>query len=150
MPPEILIIARSHQTALASFFQDLVRSGDEKYFHPHPLTCAEARARACYQGRDLYYGVLDKNIVVGYGLLRGWDEGYEIPSLGLAIHASARGKGLGQTLMHFLHAAARLRGCTQVRLTVSQDNIPALTLYKDLGYSLKDLKPGHLVGTINL
>jgi len=46
-------------------------------------------------------------------MLRGWDEGYETPSLGIAVHPDARGLGLARTFMGFLHAAASFQGAAR-------------------------------------
>jgi ribosomal protein S18 acetylase RimI-like enzyme len=71
-------------------------------------------------------------------MLRGWDEGYQIPSLGLAIHPSVRGQGLGKMLMGFLHLQAFRRGAEKVRLRVNSTNDKALKLYKGLGYVFEE------------
>jgi ribosomal-protein-alanine N-acetyltransferase len=137
--------------ALGDFFEALERAGDEGRFHPHPLTREEAGRVAAYAGRDLYY-VLAKgdHSVVGYGMLRGWDAGFDVPSLGIAIHPAARGQGLGKTLMLFLHAAARLRGATRIRLKVYPDNAGAVDLYRKLGYVFAEEQDGQLVGVLEL
>ena len=94
----------------------------------------------------LYYIMVEGPSVLGYGLLRGWDEGYAIPSLGIAIHPSARSSGLGLSLMHFLHAAARRRGAAKVRLRVRNDNARAVELYKRLGYAFESSEENYYVG----
>ena len=53
--------------------------------------------------------------------------------------------------MHFLHAAARTRGATQVRLKVYHENVPAGGLYESLGYRFQPTAaPGELLGTLSL
>lgn len=144
------IVDKTLEQPLAEFFRALKRAGDDKQFHPHPLTDEEAKRRAHYSGEDLYYVLVEGDKVLGYGMLRGWDEGYQVPSLGIAIHPSVRGVGLGKLFMHFLHAAARRRGASKVRLKVYPDNTNALTLYKVLGYTFQAQEAGQLVGFINL
>jgi ribosomal protein S18 acetylase RimI-like enzyme len=147
----------SHETAgpLAAFFAALMESGDERFFHPHPLTAAHAHALASYAGRDLYYVALDGGRVLAYGLLRGWDEGYAVPSLGIAIHPESRGSGLARPFMHFLHAAAARRAAPRVRLKVYRENARALALYTALGYDFggsdaTGAGAGEIVGTLAL
>lgn len=135
--------------ALADFFQSLGPE-DTKHFHPHPLTAEEADRRCHHAGMDLYYILLDENRVLGYGMLRGWDQGYDVPSLGIAIHPAARGQGLTKVFMHFLHAAARARGATRVRLRVRPDNVKAVRLYRSLGYQIGGEDRGQLVGVLDL
>ena len=106
---EFCRIGPRHQEGLARFFQELMELGDHRWFHPHPFTAAQAECLAAYQGQDLYY-VATRGEVVAYGMLRGWDEGYQVPSLGIAVHPAWRGRGLAHAFMLFLHAAARERG----------------------------------------
>jgi ribosomal-protein-alanine N-acetyltransferase len=149
-PLECRICSPEWRDPLAKFFSLLRQAGDDRHFHPHPLDDEEAENRASYAGKDLYYILVEGRSVLGYGMLRGWDEGYEIPSLGIAVHPSARGMGIGRALMGFLHASARLRGARQVRLKVHRDNISAMTLYKDLGYVFQPEEAGQFVGFVAL
>jgi ribosomal protein S18 acetylase RimI-like enzyme len=104
-----------------------------------------------YVGLDLYYVAVLEGRVLGYGLLRGWDEGYSIPSLGIVLHPSMHGKGLGRAFMHFLHAAARQCGSTKVRLKVDRDNLRAINLYKTFGYRFEPLdETEQLIGILSL
>ena len=135
---------------LGEFFESLKAAGEEAQFHPHPLDRAEAERRVRYDGRDLYYVLMDGGRVIGYGMLRGWDEGYDIPSLGIAVRPDERGKGLSKLLMLFLHAAARRRGAREVRLTVNPDNAIALRLYREIGYTFHTMGDGRLEGILRL
>jgi ribosomal protein S18 acetylase RimI-like enzyme len=143
--------ARDLVPALATFFAHLEASGESRRFHPHPFTAEEARERAEYRGRDVYCVAVAGGEVLGYGMLRGWDEGYAIPSLGIAIHASARGIGLGRAMMLYLQAEASRRGAARIRLKVYPDNAPAVRLYRSLGYEFSEvLEHGQLVGMLDL
>jgi ribosomal protein S18 acetylase RimI-like enzyme len=135
------------ERGLAIFFEHLRSAGEEARFHPHPFTPEAARERAGYGGRDVYCVAMAAGVVLGYGMLRGWDQGYAIPSLGIAIHADARGIGLGRALMLYLHAEARRRGAQRIRLKVYPDNVTAVELYRSLGYVYEaSLEQGQLVG----
>lgn len=147
---EIRLVNEVLEQPLVQFFRALKRGGDDRYFHPHPLCDEEAKRLAHYSGKDLYYVLLEGNRVLGYGMLRGWDEGYEVPSLGIAIHPSVRGMGLSKLFMHFLHAAAKRKGATKITLKVHPENASAVTLYKELGYSFESESGGQLVGFVNL
>src|SRR6266487_2070452 len=102
---------------LTRFFRALEENGDTSLFSPHPATEEAIGMLARRTGRDLYCLLVEGEKVLGYGLLRGWDQGYEIPSLGIAMHASAS-----------------RRGATRVRLRVRGGNEKAVKLYEDLGY----------------
>ena len=88
--------------------------------------------------------------ILAYGILRGWDEGFEIPCLGIALHPKVRGSGLSKVFMLFLHAAGRRRGAKQVRLKVYKDNIAARKLCEGLGYRFEWEIEDQLVGFLEL
>lgn len=132
--------------ALAEFFRALVAAGDDRFFHPHPFTDEAARERMRYEGKDVYCAALVGDRVLAYGMLRGWDEGFEVPSLGVVVRADARGLGLGKALVEFLHSEARRRGAAKVRLRVYPDNAIALALYRSLGYEFGGTSEGQWVG----
>ena len=106
--------------------------------HPHPFTPEHALTIAHYSGRDYYAAMLIDDEMVAYGMLRGWDEGFEIPSLGIVVGASHRGLGLGRGMMEYLHAVARDRGALTIRLKVYKSNAVAAQLYRRMGYVLSD------------
>jgi ribosomal protein S18 acetylase RimI-like enzyme len=149
-PLEFRAVGPGLEEPLIAFFEALRSGGDEAFFHPHPLDGDEARRRCGYRGRDLYYAATRGGLVLGYAMLRGWDEGYEVPSLGIAVAPSVRGTGLARSFMAFLHAAARLRGAQAVRLKVYEANIPARRLYASLGYRYEPLPGGELLGRLEL
>jgi len=124
----------SHAKGLAGLFDALRDNGDEHFFHPHPLTFDEAGRIAVYKGKDFYAVMQCEGSLVGYGMLRGWDEGYLIPSLGLALHPEVRGMGFGKRFINFLHQEAKKRQAVKVRLTVDRANGSALHLYLNAGY----------------
>ncbi len=146
---EIVEPAIKHQEALGSFFQLLVKSGDDRFFHPHPLTTEAAGTICQYSGKDYYCLLMTDQDVVAYGMLRGWDEGFEVPSLGIAVSPRYRSIGAGRALMEFLHVVAKLRRCSQVMLKVSEDNFVAAALYQSLGYEFDGRTDGMLVGRID-
>lgn len=151
MALEFRRIAAGMETPLADFLRSLEKSGDSKWFHPHPMTEEEAVKRCAYDGKDLYYVATNGGTVLAYGMLRGWDEGWKIPSLGIAVHPSARGTGLAKAFMRFLHAAARANWAETVRLKVFPENEPAVGLYGSLGYAFrKETEAGQLVGYFDL
>ncbi len=83
---EYTLVSPSWVEKLVQFFKDIVTNKDDLYFHPHPLTHEMAKKIATYEGDDLYFLQIKDNEIAGYAMLRGWDEGYTIPSLGIALH----------------------------------------------------------------
>ena len=150
MALEIEAIGKQREQALALFFK-LLREQEESYFNPHPFTDEQAHWLADYTGKDLYCLMLSENKVLAYGLLRGWDEGYETPSLGIVVHPAYRGKKLGGQMMRFLQEAARARGAVSIRLRVHEENRIARAMYEKLGYHFSGVKErGQLVGILVL
>jgi ribosomal protein S18 acetylase RimI-like enzyme len=145
-PLELRRVCKEHESGLARFFEAMVAEGSDRCFHPHPFTPEHASLLAGYQGRDLYYVATQGEEVVAYGMLRGWEEGYDVPSLGIAVLARTRGTGLARTFMQFLHSAARLQGAPRVRLKVYPENAAARRLYESLGYRFEPGADHQLLG----
>ena len=68
---------------LTSFFELIKSKGEDKYFHPHLFNKKKAEELGNYKGNDLYFLQISGTEICGYGMLRGWDEGYPVPSLGI-------------------------------------------------------------------
>lgn len=137
--------------AVSELFAEIVASGAARWFHPHPFD-GETVARLCAAaGRDLYLVAMDRHGCAGWGMLRGWEAGYEVPSLGIYVADRARGTGVARALMERLHLAAAARGAPAVRLKVYPDNQRAVALYRRLGYVFAPgLEQGQLVGRLVL
>jgi ribosomal protein S18 acetylase RimI-like enzyme len=147
MTLRIATIGPGDEGMLVSLFDAITSDPASQHFHPHPFTAAQARVRAHYTGQDLYALMTFAAEVVGYGMLRGWDEGYTIPTLGIHIAGPHRGTGAARVLMSYLHFAAKLKGADAVRLKVYPDNERASRLYMSLGYRFCDEpENGQLVG----
>lgn len=113
---------------------DLLADLDPTYFRPHPFTAEEVERITHRTGRDVYGMLMADDRPVAYGLLRGWDEGFDTPSLGVAVRVDAQAAGFGRLTMERLHAEARAGGATSVRLRVHPDNRRARGLYESFGY----------------
>ncbi len=144
--PEFQVVGPEYAHALACFFERLRAQDVEKFFHPHPLTAEEAQKRAAYRGLDFYCVLVLDGAVVGYGMLRGWDEGYEVPSIGVVVDPSVKGLGYGRSLMKFLRATARQRGANRLRASVNPDNVKMVEYCRSQGYVFQGLENGRLVG----
>jgi GNAT superfamily N-acetyltransferase len=144
-------ITTEHVEALSALFKRIASDPEAKFFHPHPFTLAEAKKRAAYDGSDFYALMLMGDEGIAYGFLRGWEEQYDVPSLGIFVIDAYRGRGAGKTLMGHLHLQARFRGAASVRLRVYPDNIQARTFYEKLGYRFSsEMAGGQLVGVFDL
>lgn len=140
------LVGPGDEAILADVFHDI----DEAFFRPHPLTPEEATRIVGRAGRDTYAILVEDGRAVAYGLLRGLEEGYPVPSLGIAVRSTEQGRGLGRLMMSHLHDEARDRGASVVRLRVHADNARARKLYESMGYEYAGEERGELVMLIDL
>jgi lipopolysaccharide/colanic/teichoic acid biosynthesis glycosyltransferase/ribosomal protein S18 acetylase RimI-like enzyme len=134
----------------AATLMDLLSGIDRSFFRPHPFTMEEAQRIAHQTGRDVYGMLMEGDRPVAYGLLRGFDEGYATPALGIAVRTDAQGRGFARMTMTALHEQASVRGAETIRLRVSHDNARARRLYESFGYSYRGEDRGELVMVLGL
>jgi ribosomal protein S18 acetylase RimI-like enzyme len=60
--------------------------------------------------------------------------------LGMGLLPPLRGRGLGTALMHHALAAAKAFGFHRVELTVRENNLRAIELYKRVGFEIEGLQ----------
>jgi len=114
------------------------------------MTPDEARRISNLRGRDVYLIGTVGNEAVVYGMLRGWDEGFEVPSLGIGVRRDSEHRGFGRAMMEALHTAARAGGSSCVRLRVSPANVRASKLYRALGYREIGIERGEILMILDL
>jgi ribosomal protein S18 acetylase RimI-like enzyme len=123
---------------------------DTTWFRPHDLGSEGAREVAHHAGKDAYLIGFLGSVPVAYGMLRGWDEGYRIPALGIAVRDGYGDRGLGRQMMHALHQVVRDHGGHRVRLRVAPDNVRARHLYDSMGYRHVGVERGEIVLLLDL
>lgn len=148
---EIIRLQQCHENRLKVFFNKINNPYYLRYFSPHPFSDEHAKTICEYQGRDLYYSVLlNGQEIIGYCMLRGFDEGYEVPSIGLCILKKYQRMGLGTLLIDFMETLCRLNNCNKVMLKVTKSNKSGLIFYKKNGYVLNEFDKEFLIGVKNL
>ncbi len=143
---EIREVGPADCVALAEIFGEV----DTTFFRPHPFTPRQAWRIASQTGKDIHALLVLDGRPMAYGMLRGWDEGYDTPSLGIAVRTSEQRKGYGRALMAGLHALAARRGAEQVRLRVHPGNVRARRMYELLGYQYRGVERGELLMVMDL
>ncbi len=150
---EIQRILTGDTTALGEFFETLASDPETvRFFHPHPFS-RDFAAGLCAQAetsRDRYYVARYRGRNAGYMMLRGWDEGYAIPSFGVCCHPGLRNAGLGQVLLAHAVAESRAAGAGKLRLTVCKSNARAVHLYRKFGFVFQEKNDQELVGLLDL
>lgn len=132
---------------LGELFTAFARASYENMFHPHPFDRDNAHQIAAYLGLDYYCCAWRARTAVAYGMLRGFDAGFAMPSLGIATHPNYRGMGIAKAMMVHLHELALSRGARRIRLKVYPGNAVARSLYGQLGYIFEsEIRQGQLTG----
>ena len=129
------MLVRSDAEALSALFTSNDVASVRRMFDPFMLSKQTALDLTQSPGQDRYYGAWVDGLLVGFSMLRGWNEGYEVPSFGILVDAVHTGRGLGRLLTEFTVDQARDLGCERVRLTVYADNLHAVRLYTSLGFA---------------
>ena len=73
------------EDALAAFLSRNDVAEVTAHFHPFPLTPETARRLTRRTHDDRYYVAVDGSEIVALSMLRGWDQGYEVPSFGILV-----------------------------------------------------------------
>jgi ribosomal protein S18 acetylase RimI-like enzyme len=146
-------ITRADAAALGEFYETVARDEETvRFFHPHPFTRAFA-AELCARietSRDRYYVARYRGRIVGYLILRGWDEGYAIPSMGVCSHPGLRDAGLGHLLYAHGVQESRAAGAPKLRLTVLRSNERAIHIDRNFGFVFQDKNDQEVVGLLDL
>lgn len=123
-------------TEIIELFRDSNVASVTSTFRAFDLSDQQAQWIADYTGKDNYDFAFSDGKIAGMGMLRGWDEGYEIPSLGLFVSPNFQGFGVGKAIMNHLTSLAMSRSCDRIRLTVDTVNERAVNLYKAQNYEI--------------
>ncbi len=119
---------------------------DINFFNPHKFNLISLFKILLKNKKDIYILQFYNKKLIGYGMLRGWDEGYIIPSLGIIIDKEYRNKNYSNLLMEYLHDIVINKGYDEIRLKVNKDNKKAINLYKKFGYDLMNYNEKYYIG----
>jgi perosamine synthetase len=122
------------EDALAWLFERNDTPETRRRFDPFPLTRETARDLCSHGGRDGYYVAEQDGRIVGLSMLRGLDEGWEVPSFGIMVDREWHGRGVGGRLTDYTIDRARADGAPKVRLSVYASNEVAAAMYVRRGF----------------
>jgi RimJ/RimL family protein N-acetyltransferase len=111
--PALSSLLRSQRPEYARFFTAFAFDADEI-----------ARMLAG-RGRDVYMGLLIAGELAACFMIRGWNEGYDVPAFGSFVAEKYRGRGLMQLTVEMMKVISRLRGAKRVMYKSHPDNAPA-------------------------
>lgn len=143
MKYEIVPLADEHIEAYAAVIDSVAR--ERKYLaflEGPPIDRCRAFVLANRErGLPLFVALVDGRVV-------GWCDisSLERPVfahsgvLGMGIVAGHRGKGIGEALIRAALESAKAKGLTRIELTVREPNLPALALYRKVGFRVEGIK----------
>jgi len=112
-----------------------------KYFRPFPFDSLEIRKRIVTARNDRYWGIFCGKNLTGFFMLRGMDDGYEIPSYGVYISQEWSGKGLSKLSLLFSMSWCKLNGFNTLMLKVHPMNTVAKKIYENFGFKTVGCDP---------
>lgn len=133
-------IQPEHDEVLKGFFERNSRPEVTRLFTAFPLSAKEAERIAHHSGKDLFFLCHASALPVGFWMLRGWDEGFSVPSLGLFVDFEHQGRGIGRAIVREAIQISKNLGCNSVRLSVYPDNKGAIALYLSEGFEPQESK----------
>ena len=129
---------------LAQELSELIQnSGPDysKYFIPFSFDLQTVEKKLADVKLDLFFGIFVNARLVGFYMLRGFDEGYDIPSYGVWISSEFAGKGLARLTIQHAISFCKINNINQLMLKVHPDNLKAIKLYEDFGFINSGLDP---------
>jgi ribosomal protein S18 acetylase RimI-like enzyme len=118
-----------------------------RYFTPFAFDEATLARLLKAKVRDVYLGLYWDGELAAFCMLRGWDEGYEVPTYGVVVAERFQGKGLGSLTIELAKVISRLRGSPGLMLKVHPENTVAKALYDRAGFrqTALDSRTGQMV-----
>lgn len=121
-------------------------SNYQRYFAPFPFDADFLKQMLAAARNDQFWGMSADAALAGMFMLRGFDEGYTVPSYGVSVAEKFSGRGLLKVSLAFSIAWCRLNDINRIRLTVHPDNVVAKNVYENIGFRCSSSEPGkHLV-----
>lgn len=128
-------ITQSDQAKLTKFFLSNRVPEVENSFTAFPLSSETAEYIATVAHKDKYFIYAENGKFLGFSMLRGWDEGFSIPSFGIFVDHLCQGRGLGKFILKLTMGEAEKIGCKKVRLSVYASNRAGIHIYQDFGFT---------------
>lgn len=97
--------------------------------------------------KDQFYGIYLDNSLAGFYMLRGFDDGFEIPSYGVWIAKEFSAKGISKLTLHHAITFCKTNNIKKLMLKVHPDNLIAKKIYENFGFTYEgiDKRIGHLI-----
>lgn len=83
---------------------------------------------------DQYFGIFIEDQLIGFYMLRGFDEGYKIPAYGVWISQRYSRLSFAKLTLSHAFSFCKLNKINQIMLKVHPDNIHAKRIYENYGF----------------
>ena len=105
----------------------------------------EDRFKSLIENKNIYV-IKDNEVIVGYAITcikekenHGMRKRKQFDIEAIGIGEEYRRKGYGTELLNYLKDLAKELECTDMYLTVNEENIPAIKIYEKFGFKLKNI-----------
>ena len=118
-----------------------------KYFIPFEIGYDNIRSILEKVENDLFIGIFVNKKIAGFFMLRGFDEGFDIPAYGVWISSKYANKGLAKLTLQYSLSICQLADVKRIMLKFHPENIIAKNMYKNFGFNESgiDEKIGHII-----
>lgn len=106
-----------------------------RFFTPFDFQHASIVSLLAGQGKDIFMGMYWDDRLIGFFMLRGWNNGYEIPSYGVLVDEKYSGYGLTRLSLKLAKSICRLRHAPQIMLKVNPGNKVAKRLFEEAAFA---------------
>ena len=83
---------------------------------------------------DKFFGIFITDDLAGFYMLRGFDEGYDVPSYGVWISDKYSGLGLSKLTLQHAITFCNLNGIKKIMLKVHPEHTIAKNIYENFGF----------------
>lgn len=137
---EIKRLNINHAKELAN----LLQSSDKEYsqyFIPFTFDFETISEILSKVKNDQVYGIYVEQNLAGFYMLRGFDEGYSVPSYGVWISENYSNKGLSTFTLQHAISFCKLNSIKKIMLKVHPDNLSAKHIYEKYGFKQTGIDP---------
>jgi len=137
---EIKRLNGNHSEELTNLLQNSTQQYSQYFIHfPFDLeTISGILSKAI---KDQIYGIYVEDNLAGFYMLRGFDEGYSVPSYGVWISENYSNKGLSTFTLQHAISFCKLNSIKKIMLKVHPDNIAAKHIYEKYGFKQTGIDP---------
>lgn len=140
---DILTIKRINSEHSEEIYQLLKEARKEyiKHFTPFKISSLYIHQQLQKSHLDLYFGFYLRQSMIGFYMLRGFDEGFDIPAYGVFISEKYKSLGLGKLSLSHAITLCRINNLKKLMLKVHPENKVARKLYERSGFYLVGTDP---------